>query len=160
MTAKQTWRIAPPGPELRDHVLALLPRLADFELPKHRNPRDLWQGDASLIREWFAGKSELFLLCATAGDGELGGVALYGLRPDLLSDAPSAHLEALAVAREFEGRGAASALLDACHQDARQRGAQSMSLHVLDTNQRAFDLYRHKGYQSEMRRCIKWFEDE
>lgn len=160
MTAKKAWRIAPPEPELRDPVLALLPRLADFDIPSHRNSRDLWQGDAALIRKWFAGESDLILLCATADDGRLGGVALYGLRPELMTDAPSAHLEALAVAPEFEGCGAASALLDACHQDARQRGARSMSLHVFDNNQRAFDLYRYKGYQSELRRCIKWFEDE
>jgi len=161
MTTKAPWQIDPPQPAQRESILALLPRLADFDLPAGRNPRHLWEGDATLVREWFAGTAKnAHLLCACNAAGELGGIALFTLRPELLSDTPSAHLEALAVDQAFEGTGAASALMDACHEHAQRLGARSMTLHVFDNNQRALGLYQHKGYAPELHLCIKWFEQE
>jgi ribosomal protein S18 acetylase RimI-like enzyme len=154
------WQIGPARPDQHSRILALLPRLADFEIPAHREARHLWEADAAQIKEYFAGKTKhLHLLCASTGDDQIAGVAVFALRPELLTDAPSAHLEALAVDAAFEGRGVASALIDACHAAAQTLGARSMSLHVFDTNQRALRFYEHKGYKPELRRCIKWFEE-
>ena len=33
----------------RTILMALLPELADFELPERRNPRHLWEGDGELL---------------------------------------------------------------------------------------------------------------
>lgn len=146
-----------PTPALRDDILALLPRLADFELPVKRTPEHLWQGDAHLIEDWFDGKTDgLHLYCAVGPNDTLAGLALMSQRPELMSDTPSMHLEALAVAKRFEGQGVASALLNTCHERARELGAQSMSLHVFNTNTRAQGLYAKHGYEPELRRCIKW----
>lgn len=160
MGATQPWQIGPARPDQHSRILALLPRLADFEIPAQRESRHLWEADAAQITDYFAGKTNnLHLLCASTDDGQIAGVALFALRPELLTEAPSAHLEALAVDAAFEGRGVASALLDACHAAAQKLGARSMSLHVFDTNARALRLYEHKGYVPELRRCIKWFEE-
>ena len=146
-----------PTPTLRDDILALLPRLADFEIPAKRSPEHLWQSDAHLIEGWFDGKTDgLHLYCAVGPNETLAGIALLSQRPELLSDTPSVHLEALAVAKGFEGQGIGSALLDSCHERARELGALSLSLHVSDTNTRARGLYAKHGYEPELRRFIKW----
>ncbi len=154
---KSHFDIRIPERALREDILALLPRLADFAIPPTRQPEHLWQGDAHLIEDWFADKTDgLHLYCAVDRSGVLAGVALFSQRPELLSDTPSAHLEALAVAKGFEGQGVGSALLATCHTRARELGARSMSLHVFDTNTRAQGLYARHGYETELRRCIKW----
>ncbi|MEO1575891.1 MAG: GNAT family N-acetyltransferase [Pseudomonadota bacterium] len=157
MGASTSWHIAEPGEDLRAPIMALLPRLAAFELPPKRNPKHLWEGDAALLERWFDGEApNVRVLAATDDDSALAGAAMLSLRPELLSHEPSAHLEALAVSPDHEGRGVGSALLDACHARARDEGARSITLHVFDTNQRARQLYQRKGYTPELRRCIKW----
>ena len=42
----------------RDAVLKLLPRLADFPIPKERKPEEFWQGDAVLVKQHFDEKKE------------------------------------------------------------------------------------------------------
>ena len=79
------------------------------------------------------------------------------LGPELLSHAPSAHLEAIAVSEKVEGKGVGKALLEASEASARQRGALSMSLHVFATNARARSIYERAGYDEELIRCIKPF---
>ena len=37
----------------REAVLKLLPRLADFQIPKERKPEEFWQGDAVLVKQHF-----------------------------------------------------------------------------------------------------------
>ena len=77
------------------------------------------------------------------------------LRPELLSRAPSAHLEALAVAEGFEGRGLGGRLLAAAESDAGEQGAQSLTLHVFAVNERARRLYEKAGFEGELMRYIK-----
>ena len=38
-----------------DAMLALMPRLSEFEVPETRNPEHLWRDDAALLREWIEG---------------------------------------------------------------------------------------------------------
>lgn len=136
-------------------MLALLPRLAAFDVPGHRDPLDLWKGDAALLQRWLDGSADSCLVqVALAGD-EILGFTLTTLRPDPLSQAPAAHLEAIAVAENAEGRGIASALLDACERNAGEHGARIMTLHVIATNTRARALYEKSGYDGEMLRYFK-----
>jgi ribosomal protein S18 acetylase RimI-like enzyme/SAM-dependent methyltransferase len=55
----------------------------------------------------------------------------------------------LAVAPDARGRGAASALLAAAEQHARDRGARKLSLRVLSTNDAALRLYERLGFRRE-----------
>lgn len=136
-------------------MLALLPRLAAFDIPAHRDPRHLWQDDAALLQRWLDGDAKSCLVqVALAGDDVLG-FTLTSLRPEPLSHAPGAHLEALAVAKNAEGRGIASALIAACERNASEHGARYMTLHVFASNSRARALYEKCGYDGEMLRYIK-----
>jgi ribosomal protein S18 acetylase RimI-like enzyme len=153
-----SFEIEQADPQDCDAMLALFPRLASFDLPNDRNPEHLWRGDAEMLREWARGGiSNCIVHVAKRPDGSIVGVTMVTLGPELLSHAPSAHLEAIAVSEKVEGKGVGKALLEASEASARQRGALSMSLHVFATNARARSIYERAGYDEELIRCIKPF---
>ena len=142
-------------------MLELFPRLASFDLPDNRNPKHLWADDARILTDWAAGsRDDCFVHVAKDEEGKVLGVAMVTLNPELLSHAPSAHLEALVVADGAEGQGVGGSLLAAAEEEARQRGALSMSLHVFARNQRARRVYERAGYDGELMRYIKPFCDD
>lgn len=135
--------------------MALMPRLADFDVPASRNPEHLWQDDAELLRRWLAGEAQCLVHVAEDSGKRILGFSLVRLRPELLSHEPSAHLEAIALARNAEGKGVASALLEAAEASAREHGALTMTLHVFANNERARRFYDRAGYDGELMRYIK-----
>ena len=138
-----------------DAVLALMPRLADYDVPKSRNPKHLWEHDANMFRQWLRGEAECIVHVAVDIDDKVLGFAMTTLRPELLSHEPSAHLEAIALDPVAEGRGVAKALLAATEASAYSKGAQTMTLHVFSVNERARRLYERAGYDGELMRYIK-----
>ncbi len=101
-----------------EDLLELFPRLAAFDLPQNRNPDHLWSGDAEILKDWAAGNRDDCLVHVAKNEaGKVLGVAMVTMRPELLSHAPSAHLEALVVAENAEGQGVGSALLASVEED-------------------------------------------
>ena len=114
-----------------------------------------------MLKSWAAGKGDDCLVSIAKDDGgRVLGVAMATLKPELLSHAPSAHLEALVVADFAEGQGVGGSLLAIIEEEVRQRGALSMSLHVFARNQRARKVYERAGYEGELLRYIKPFSDD
>jgi len=137
-------------------ILALMPRLAAFDVPKSRNPVDLWRSDAAMLQRWLGGEAaECFVQVAVDDAETMLGFTLVSLRPELLSHEPSAHLEAIAVGEGAEGMGVGQALLAAAESEARTQGAQTMTLHVFASNSRARGFYEQSGYDGELLRYIK-----
>ncbi len=136
-------------------MLALVPRLAEFDVPDRRDPEHLWRDDAKLLQRWIDGEEVCLVHVAVSDKHEILGFTLTRLRPEPLSQEPSAHLEAIAVHRSAEGRGVAKALLNATEKSARDHGAESITLHVISTNERARKFYEHSGYFGELVRYIK-----
>lgn len=142
-----------------DAIRGLLPRLAQFELPPGRVAEHLWQGDEKILLAWAQGKEPDCLVQVALDQQEnILGVAMSRLRPELLSGEPSAHLEALMVAKSAEGAGIGQALMDAAESAARNRGARSMTLHAFASNTRACRLYEKLGYDGELIRFTKNLE--
>lgn len=134
----------------------LMPRLAAFALPPRRDPRHLWIHDLELLEQWLDGEEPGCRIQVAVDDTEkVCGLAIVSLRPELLSREPSAHLEALAVAEGFEGQGIGERLLISAEEDARQKGAKSLTLHVFAVNARARRLYEKAGFEGELVRYIK-----
>ena len=80
-------------------ILALLPYLADFDIPVRRNSADLWSGDAALARDILSDAApSSFIDIAERDDGAMAGLIIVSLREELLSHGPSAHLEAIVIA--------------------------------------------------------------
>lgn len=140
-------------------MLTILPELADFEIPAKREAKDLWMGDADLLRATLAGNAtQSFADVAVDADDNILGLVLITMRDELMSHAPSAHLEAIVVAPSARGKGLGGALLQHSELSCRQRGAESLSLHVFSANHRARSLYASNGFDSELIRAIKWFD--
>lgn len=153
--AEPGFRIVDADASHGEAMLALMPRLADYDIPATRNADDLWRHDAAMLRDWLAGREACIVHAALDDRGGVLGFSLVRLRPELLSHEPSAHLEALALDRRAEGRGIAQALLARAEQAARDQGARSMTLHVFSVNTRARKLYERAGYDGELMRYIK-----
>jgi ribosomal protein S18 acetylase RimI-like enzyme len=146
------------APQHVEAMLALLPRLADYDIPPSRDARDLWRHDEALLRQWQSGDADCIVHVAVDADNEVAGLSIVRLRPELLSGAPSAHLEALALDKRAEGKGIAQALLQRAEEASLARGAKSMTLHVFAVNRRARKLYERAGYDGELMRYIKHLE--
>ena len=140
-----------------DGMEALLPRLADFDVPPHRVPEHLWHGDREMVRDWAAGKrDDVNIVVATSlEDRKIVGVAVVSYRKEIMSGEPSAHLEVLALDKTAEGHGIAAALMQATEKLASNKGALSMSLHVFANNTRARALYERQGFDGELMRYYK-----
>jgi ribosomal protein S18 acetylase RimI-like enzyme len=137
-------------------ILALMPRLAAFDVPESRNPVDLWRSDAAMLQRWLDGENpECVVHVAVGDDKELLGFAMTSLRPELLSHEPSAHLEAIAVDERAVGKGVGKALLAAVEEEAREKGALTVTLHVFARNSAARGFYERSGYDGELMRYIK-----
>ena len=137
-------------------ILALMPRLAAFEVPDSRTAEHLWMHDAALLRRWVDGETNDCLVHVVEDEtGRIVGFAMVSLRPEMLSREPSAHLEAIAVGPAAEGKGIGKMLLDAIEEDAVSRGALTMTLHVFSRNTRARAFYERSGYDGELMRYIK-----
>lgn len=134
---------------------ALLPRLADFDVPNERNPTELWHGDRDLIREWAEGTRADVEVIVAVREERVMGMAALSVRIELLSGGPSAHVEILSLSNEAEGFGVGAALMQAMESIALDRGANSMSLHVFANNTRARALYEKQGYDGELMRYFK-----
>ena len=110
------------------------------------------------MRKWVDGGETDCVVVIARDDGTartLLGFALVRMQPDVINEEPSAHLEALAVAEGSEGKGVGSALIERAEQTAIKHGANTMTLHVFQANQRAIALYERKGYIAEWVRYIK-----
>ena len=138
-----------------DAILALMPRLADYDTPPSRNPKHLWMHDAELLEEWRKGDAECLVHVAVDANDTVLGFSLVRLRPELLSLEPSAHLEAIAIDKRAEGMGVGKALLVEAEASAKAHGALTMTLHVFAVNTRARALYKKAGYDGELMRYIK-----
>ena len=144
----------------REAILALMPRLAAFDVPASRDPKHLWMSDAKMFERWCAGEEDACLVqVAVDSSGAVVGLAMATLRPELLSREPSSHLEAIAVAEGMAGNGIGRLLLEAIEDRVRKRGALSMTLHVFASNARARGFYEKSGYHGELMRYIKPLND-
>lgn len=77
--------------------------------------------------------------------GTLGGYAVWLVTPFTYDLRPTVTLKELYVAREQRGQGAARALLNRLHADARSIGAGRIQWLVLPSNEPAKHLYRTFG---------------
>ena len=148
-------------PSDRDFVTGLAARLVDgFAAPPHRSKAELIEGDRRALADWFdlagsrRGKADdETLLIAELGGVPVGCAYLVTL-VDYFNQRPHAHLSVLAVAKEAEGKGVGSTLLDHCVAWAKERGSDRLTLSALVTNSRARALYERKGFGGEYIRYV------
>ena len=123
---------------IRLHALQVDP--AGFSSTYEREaalPEDWWTSRAALSE---AGKVQRMFVVVDAGDHWLG-TALA--RRD---DRGQAVLNAMWVAPDARGQGAASALCDACAEWARERGFETLEVEVFEDNAAGRRVYESAGF--------------
>jgi len=80
-----------------------------------------------------------FLVAEEEGEGIVGYAVMWWVMEQ-------GELGNLAVRESHQGRSLGSALLDRILEDARERGVRHLFLEVRMSNQRAYDLYRSRGF--------------
>ncbi|MEM7281621.1 MAG: GNAT family N-acetyltransferase [Pseudomonadota bacterium] len=156
--SKEKILIRPATPADAPQMRELLPRLAEFQLPTRRRAEDLWRSDEAMLLSWVAGNEPDFFAHVAILNDQVIGTVFVRMREELLSHEPSAHLEVLVMAQQAEGRGIGGKLVEAAEDEAKRRGAASMTLHVFANNERARRLYDRAGYDGELLRYIKDFD--
>lgn len=137
-------------------MIALLPNLANFDVPANRNPDHLWHGDRDMLQNWLDGNApETFVLVAVDDVDAVLGVAIVSMRTEMLSHDPSSHLEVLSVSSKAHRQGIGQSLIAHSENAAKARGATSMTLHVFSNNKRARALYEKHGFNGELMRYYK-----
>lgn len=74
-----------------------------------------------------------------------------------LSTPTRSYLESLAVSSRFRGQGVGTLLLERCFEVSRLAGKREISLHVVDTNPRARQLYARMGFRTVRVERFGWF---
>ena len=93
-----------------------------------------------------ADPNRVTLLCEV--DGYLVGFAQlrWGQAPACIESAAPGEIQRLYVAGDWHGKGAAQALMNACIDEVRRRGAEVVWLGVWEHNPRAIAFYRKFGF--------------
>jgi ribosomal protein S18 acetylase RimI-like enzyme len=150
-----TIRIRPAKSDDRAFVLSLLPRMTSFELPRWRTPEEVVAGDHRPLDAWFDNPTPGEALLIADVEGRAAGYSYLVVLTDFFTGKTHAHLSVLAVAKEAEGRGVGSALIEASAAWARARGDDRITLNVFNGNQRAQALYERHGYERETIKYVK-----
>jgi len=152
------YTIRPATAEDGDKMYALLPRLAAFQLPKNRKPEHTYSGDGKMLKKWMAGDHpEAFIHVAVDDSNTILAWAYVTMQSEFMSYEPGCHLEVILVDESVSGQGIGKALMNASEQEAKKRGAKSMTLHVWKNNRNARTLYEKLGFEDELMRYIKWY---
>ena len=155
-TAAVSTRAADPAD--LDEMVALLPRLADYDLPANRTADMFWSSDARLLASWSRGdEPEVFVRVATV-DSQIVGVAMVTMGEDHFSHQRCGHLEAVAIAPVVDGLGVGRRLIEECEEAIVDRGGELISLHVMGNNHRARRVYERLGFAEEMIRATKFLD--
>ncbi len=135
------------GVEIRaarpDEVEALLPLMRAYcDFYEFEPPDD---GLRALLRTLTSQPEEGAVFVARDGDGRAVGVATMDWRWSASRGAKMGHLEDLFVVPEVRGKGIAEALIEACAERCRQRGAPALDWLTRPDNARARALYERVG---------------
>ncbi|NVK29156.1 MAG: GNAT family N-acetyltransferase [Flavobacteriia bacterium] len=122
-------------------VLHLIQLLAVYE----REPDAVEVSEADLVRDFKAGKFEVFLADL---DGRTVGMALFYERYSTWKG-PYIHLEDLIVEKVHRGHGLGRMLLEAIIATAAERGCKRLGWEVLDWNTPAVEFYQKIGASIE-----------
>lgn len=139
----------------RAFLSGLADRLAAFDRPAWRSHDEIAEGDRRALNDALDAPHPGTALFVAELEGAPVGCLLMWTLEDYFSQQPHAHISVIAVTREAEGRGVGRALMAHAETWARDRGHQSITLSVFDSNRRARALYERVGYVTEMRRMTK-----
>ncbi len=148
--------IRPARPDDHDFILSLVPRFTDFPLPPWRAREVALHGIEKDFRHHLADDVPgSFLFVAEDATGRRCGFLHLKLVQDFFTGASNCHISDLATLPHTEGRGIGSTLLAHAEAWAGEQGCALVTLNVFPGNERALELYRRKGYATDMLHLAK-----
>jgi len=131
-----------------EFVRSLATRFGESQLPAWRTRDEVVEGTARQLHDAVASADGLRSAVFVAEDGgELLGFAWVLMNTDFYTGEPVGKISEIATVRS--GTGAGEALMRACEEFARDRGARLMTLNVLEENRKARGFYFAMGYAPE-----------
>ncbi len=128
------------GPDEVEELLPLMRAYCDFY---EFDPPD--SGLRELLESLIADPEQGAVFIARDGEGKAVGVATMDWRWSASRGARMGHLEDLFVSPDARGSGTAEALIDACAQLCRERGAPALDWLTRPDNHRARAVYERVG---------------
>ena len=143
--------------QIREAKLDDAPALKTLATRAYYTAAPEWASDRGNVEDWLVWIDEYFdtpmpgqyVIVAESDTSEVWGLAHVLAFSDPLESETHSHLETLAVSSTAEGRGVASALVEACVDRTRGDGHPELTLHVYVENSRAQALYERLGFQPD-----------
>ncbi len=154
MTSSPTWRVRPATEDYRGFLESMAPRLTIGRAPwivedaMRQTMRGFLLDDLRRV-----GPDVAVFIAEGPSAMPVGAVTIE--RNTHFTGAPQAYLGELAVTEEAEGQGAATALLAAAENWAREHGARLIALETGTRNTRARSFYERHGYGEESVKLVK-----
>jgi len=156
MSGSAAVRVRKAGLADKEFVLETAGRLGDVPLPGWRKPDQIVGAESRALLAAFDDPGLLRnLFIAEAPGGDPHGFLYLEHRSDYFTQAPHGHVSMLAVASGAEGRGVATALMQAAEDWARANGHPHLTLNVFGLNARARALYERLGYEPDTVKYLK-----
>lgn len=137
-----------------EFLLSLIPRFSEFGLPPARDVTALNKHTQNALQTAFDGDSSLPIFIAEEDGQRLGFIQMREDK-EFLSGEPHAYVLNLTVAKEAEGKGAGTALIQAAETWAKEKGYRFMSLNVFGTNYHARAFYKKLNFEEDSIKLTK-----
>jgi len=133
----------------KEFVLSLAPRFVSFGFLDFRNPLEMLKKNEEMIIESInTNASNIYV--AKEDDFYLGYIELKGW-VDYFTKKKQGYISAIAITEDCEGEGVGKLLLKKAEEWAKQKGYSELVLQVFSENEKAINLYKQNGYESD---CI------
>lgn len=151
-----TFRIRLAESDDDEFILTLVPRFIDFPLPNGRTRSDCLKGiETDLVRHLDEQPSNSYIFVAENEDGDPVGFVHLQKTKDFFTQRDNCHISDIAVAAAHEGGGVGKFLLDHAYGWAKEHRCQYVTLAVFPGNERAQELYRKHGFDTDLVRMAK-----
>ncbi|SDO19479.1 GNAT family N-acetyltransferase [Alkalicoccus daliensis] len=128
-------------------------RLQAYEDHRNAVPEEHWQALKKAITSEADSQPGVELFVAEKNDKIIGSIALFPALTDayegMTAELDYPEIRVLAVAPEARGKGAASALIAACIQRAKEKGYNYIGLHTGEFMHEAIALYQKHGFERQ-----------
>lgn len=140
-------RVRKSAPQDRDFVLSLAERFVEFSPPPWRERETIVGGTARQLAQAFDAQTSASEFLIAEDPNGAAGFAWVLLVRDFYTGTEIGKISEIAT-RPHSG-GAGAALIAACENWVRERGAGLMTLNVMEGNERARAFYARHGYAPE-----------
>lgn len=133
----------------RDFILSLAPRFSSFEFLNFRDSSKMLEKNKEMAMEAINKNSSNIYIAEK--NGQILGYIELKEWVDYFTREKQGYISAVAVSKDFEGKGVGAFLLEKAEEWCKQKGYKELVLQVFSQNKNAIKLYEKSGYESD---CI------